>query len=223
MIGAIRTRDILVHPVTTVRCFGWRVFLQSLVAGRNRTFLSLVCDHLAKPTNPPTAFQQIVARCVGLEHRAGEIYRRLADRLGADEPGSRFLLVLADQEQVHAQLLELCALAARGEFFSESHLHRWAKAVAAAERRLRLQRSAAGAVEQLNDALKLVVAIESSEINQLFAGIVGASDADFVARLSAFQTAGRQHLEFICREIPRLEPQLQESCDGLAATELAPV
>ena len=40
MLGAIRSRDILSHPVITVRSFGWRIFFRAVFSGRNRTFLS---------------------------------------------------------------------------------------------------------------------------------------------------------------------------------------
>ena len=29
MVGAIIKRDILAHPVVTIRCFGWSVFIRA--------------------------------------------------------------------------------------------------------------------------------------------------------------------------------------------------
>jgi len=44
VIGVIRKRDVLRHPVATVQSFGWRVFLRALKAGPNETFLSVVAE-----------------------------------------------------------------------------------------------------------------------------------------------------------------------------------
>src|ERR1041384_1569377 len=44
MKGVVRKRDVLSHPAVTIRGFGWRVFIKALLAGRNRTLLSVVAE-----------------------------------------------------------------------------------------------------------------------------------------------------------------------------------
>jgi hypothetical protein len=44
MIGAIRKRDILAHPLIKIDCSGWSVFLRALTAGRDQTFLALLTE-----------------------------------------------------------------------------------------------------------------------------------------------------------------------------------
>ena len=85
MIGAIRKLDILAHPIVTIRCFGWQVFVRALTAGRSQTFLSLLVDSKAHKT--PRVF---VERCVSLELQAMRIYETLAQRFCDEEPVRTF-------------------------------------------------------------------------------------------------------------------------------------
>ena len=48
MVGAIIKRDILAHPVVTIRCFGWSVFIRALLAGPRPRFFPLA-DRNARP------------------------------------------------------------------------------------------------------------------------------------------------------------------------------
>jgi hypothetical protein len=81
VIGAIRRRDIVTHPVVTVRCFGWKVFLRALRSGQHQTFLSLLADkQVLQPA--PAKMPELVDRCIGLELCAKRIYESLAERFG---------------------------------------------------------------------------------------------------------------------------------------------
>lgn len=47
MTGLIRTRDVLRHAPTVVRCYGWKCFIAALWAGvtrTRRTWLSIVWE-----------------------------------------------------------------------------------------------------------------------------------------------------------------------------------
>ena len=67
----------------------------------------------------------------------------------------------------------------------------------------------------LEDILRLVIDIESSEINDAFRGLVDASQSSFVRAVKAFTSAQDEHTEFICRTIPALAPGLAEACQAL--------
>jgi hypothetical protein len=67
----------------------------------------------------------------------------------------------------------------------------------------------------LSDALRLVVRLESSEINRVYSGVVAASDSDFVRAMRVFHDAGRKHIEYISRRISEMEPELRELCQEL--------
>jgi rubrerythrin len=211
MVGAIRKRDILVHPFVTVQCFGWRVFYRALMAGRDQTFLSLLADSGAMPVSTEL-MPHFVDRCVDLELKAKQIYEELARRFADRQGSAAFFDSLARQEQGHAELLQLCqAAAVRGQW-KEDRFVAWRDAVPRLEQQMQSAERAADDAADLRDALRLVIRIESSEINTVFRGIVTATESDFVKRLQAFQTAGANHVNFIRREIPKLDPQLSEAC-----------
>ena len=57
MVGVIRKRNILAHPIVTIHCFGWRVFIRALLAPPGTTFLTLVT-----PVDPVKPSRQTMAR-----------------------------------------------------------------------------------------------------------------------------------------------------------------
>jgi hypothetical protein len=214
VIGAICKLDILAHPVVTIRCFGWTVFFKALVAGRRQTFLSLLAEsHALLPATEKVP--ELVDRCIGLELCAARIYGSLAQRFDQPESARRFFETLARQERDHADLLGLCrAAAARGEW-DDRHFEPWRDAVPTLEKKMRELEPRADSLDRLTDALRLVVQIESSEVNGIYLGIVAASDSDFVRGLRVFHETGLGHISYICERIPEMEPELRGACRKL--------
>lgn len=207
MVGAIVKRDILAHPVVTVRCFGWRVFFKALLAGHNTTFLSLLTDYeVLQPAGE--GVPEFVARCVELELKAGRIYLSLSRRFADQAAVQGFFAKLAEQEHAHAELLELAETAASLERWDECKAAPWREVVPQLEQRMQSAISSVDEIDSVRDALEHVIAIESSEINDVFNGVIAASDSAFVKRLSAFQHAETRHLRFICRAVEQLDPDL---------------
>jgi rubrerythrin len=212
MVGVICKRDILVHPFVTIHCFGWPVFFRALVAGRNQTFLSLLTEPgLARPST--VQVPAVVERCIKLELRAKRIYEMLAQRFS--DPTKGFFQALARQEQAHAQLLELCRTAAEQSRWNARHFDPWRDAVPRLEQQMREAEMSVDSVHSSEEALRLVIEIESSEVNQVFQSIVAVSDSDFVKVVRAFQNATSQHISFICEEIPKLAPDLAQQCQEM--------
>ena len=124
MVGAIRTWDILAHPIETIRCFGWRVFFKAAFSWHERTFLSLLQEANvfgAAALQVPKLF----GGAIGLELRAKRIYAALAQRFAETESARQFFEFLAQQEQDHSELLEVCrAIAGRGGWKAH-HLSSW--------------------------------------------------------------------------------------------------
>jgi hypothetical protein len=197
MVGVIRKRDILAHPLITVHCFGWPILLKVLVAGRDRTFLSLMADTWAlRP--PKLEVPELLDRCVKLELRAQRIYESLAVRFGEHPPVKRFF--------------QLCRGLAGREGWLEEHFKPWRDAVPRLERQMDDVEASVDGLERSTDALRLVIRIEGSEINQVFGSVVAATDSIFVRNLQAFHTAEAKHIEYIARQIPELEPALAGEC-----------
>jgi hypothetical protein len=216
MVGVIRKRDILAHPVVTIRCFGWLVFFKALTAARGQTFLSLLRE--AGVLRPATIeIPELLGHCVELELRAQRIYEELAQRFADRGPVRRFFQTLAEQEQSHAELLELCRETASRAGWLEERFAAWRDAVPRLERQMGEAETALEGLDKLADALRLVIRIEGSEINDVFGGVVAATDSDFVRTLRAFHTAGTTHISYISDQIPKFEPGLVDECRELSA------
>lgn len=216
MVGVIRKRDILAHPLVTIRCFGWPVFCRALIAGRRQTFLSMLAESGAlRP--PRVVVPELLAACVELELRAKWVYESLAQRFADREAVSRFFQTLAEQEQEHSELLELCRELAGREGWLEEQFAPWRDAVPRLGRQMGDAEAAAEGLDVLPDALRLVIEIEGSEINQVFDSVVAATDSAFVRKLRAFHTAGTDHILYICDQIAMFEPGLAPACRELKA------
>ncbi len=214
MVGAICKRDILAHPVVTIRCFGWKVFFRALMADHRQTFLSLLVEADVFEA-PPDEVQELVGRCVDLELRAKRVYESLSQRYPEREWIRQFFQTLARQEEEHAELLGLCGAAAGREGWDARHLAPWRDALPQLERQMSEAEAWMGSFSSLADALRLVIQIESSEINQVYLAVVAASDSAFVRRVRAFLEAGREHIEYVCQRIPEFEPGFGEACQAL--------
>jgi hypothetical protein len=70
-------------------------------------------------------------------------------------------------------------------------------------------------VETVEQAMRIVIAVESSEINEIFMNVVKACPAEFVRVIGRFWNAEQHHMEFICRRIPELVPELADECAEL--------
>ena len=219
MVGAIRKRDIVAHPFVTVHCFGWPVFLRTLIAGRNQTFLSLLAQtHVFQP--PTVEVPELLGDCVQLEWRARRIYESLAQRFADQEPVRRFFETLAHQEHEHYEMLELCRKLAGREGWIEEHFTPWRDAVPRLGRQMDEIEASLEDLDCVADALRLVIQLESSEINHVFRGAVAATDSGFVRTLRAFQTAEAKHIAYVSDQIPKFEPNLAGECRNLRAAYL---
>ncbi len=219
MVGVIRKRDIIAHPIVTVRCFGWPVLLRTLLASRKQTFLSLLCESGALA---PPAFEvpEVIGDCVALERRAQRIYEQSAQRFAERKPVGRFFATLAEQESTHAELLELCRTIASREGWMEEYFAPWRAALPRLEKQMEEAESFLDEHDSLDDALRLVIRVEGSEINDVFESVVAATDSDFVRQLEAFQTAEATHMRYIADQIAELAPALAGECEELTAKYL---
>jgi rubrerythrin len=216
MLGVISKWDILTHPATTVRCFGWRVFLRALTAGSNQTFLSILTQE-GSFRAPNAKLSDVVERCVRLEQIAKGIYQSLAERFNTQGPIQEFFGTLARQEAEHIELLEMCRVAAMRYGWDGSGLAPLRGGLPLVEHQMREAEAKLRAVRTLTDGLWLTIEIESSEINQLFQAIVAATDSEFVRKFKRFRSSVRAHLSYIQGIIITLEPSLSPACERMLA------
>jgi rubrerythrin len=214
MLGAIRKRDILAHPIVTVQCFGWKVLFRVLVAGGDVTFLSIVAS--SRPFGEASSeLPDLVGRCAELERSAKRIYEALADRFDDQPEVRRFFRSLAMQEKNHAEMLTLCHRSAGHGRWVEQQLSSMRGSVERLQNEMLAAEASVPDISTAHDALRLVIAIESSEINRLFKRVVAACPSQFVRTIRRFWDAEQQHLEFICKGIHALAPELSDECKVL--------
>ncbi len=217
MVGAIRKRNILAHPIVTIHCFGWTVFVRALFSPQGATFLSVLAPvEVARPVKKP--WREAIERCCSLELRGKGIYLELAERFSENAEAHDFFTVLANQEQEHHDLLQLCSAAMRRGHWKSEGFAQSLKSLPGLESHMHAAEKTAQLLRTLPEALELVLALECSEINFIFHGVVRSSESPFVRRLRAFNTAGEDHLEYIGRRLPELEPSLGEACRPLLET-----
>jgi hypothetical protein len=204
MIGVIGTWDILAHPVATIRCFGLPIFFRALFAGQGKTFLSLVFEGHVPTTKVPSLLQ----RCISLELRAERIYIALSRALEDQEAVSVFFAALAQQERDHVDLLRLCKIAADRGRWQANLFNPWQDYLPRLEQQMDEAEVAINSIDSMEAALRLVIQIESSEVNQVFYSALAATDVAFVKKLQPFRKAMEWHMRFIVDRITELAPQL---------------
>lgn len=216
MVGVITSRDVLLHPFATVRCFGWGIFFRAVFPWHDKPFLSLLQEGgFFQDTTPKLS--ALLGRCIELELRAKRIYTALAKTLIEKRSVTQFFEILARQEQDHADLLEVCRTAASRGGWKTNLFHPLQEFVPRLERRMDEVEASAYPVGCLDDALRMVIQIEASEVNQVFQAVLAASDSAFVKRLKPFRDATQTHMAYICQRIPEFAPHLLPACRELSA------
>ena len=215
MIGAIQKKHILAHMIVTIRCFGWRVFLNSIFAGRQKTFLSMLSEaHPLPPEGLPSA--EIIGRCIKLELCAMRIYSTLSIRFKNLPRMKLFMETLAKQEETHAELLGICQkLAGCGEW-QEKSISVWEEVIDSAEKQMQKWELDIGHYENTSAALQLVVAMEATEINNIFMAVIRSTESEFVRAVEVFGRATHEHISYICEEIPQIMPDMADYSSDLA-------
>ncbi len=202
MMGAITTWDIFSHPISTIRCFGWRTFFRAMLPKHGRTFLSLLeQDGYFRPAASPAS--TILDRCIALELQAKRAYEILAAAFDGQGAAGQIFTGLAVQEQYHVELLQVCRAAAVRNGWKIKLFNPWQDYLPPLEEQMHAAVAAAREVSTIDDALQLVIRIESSEINVVFQTAVAATDSDFVKRLKPFQEAMEAQHGPHCRAAPR--------------------
>lgn len=217
MVGVINLWDVLSHPLVTIRCFGWGVFFRAIVPWQHKPFLSLLQDagQFGQFGAAPSDMPGILERCIGLELRAKRIYEALEEDFAAEGLVGPFFGGLVDQEQYHADLLQICRAAAiRGRW--KAHLFNpWDDYLPRLEAQMAAAENGLLDVDSVEAAAELVLKIEAGEINQVFTAALAATDSAFVRRLRPFQEAMEAHMEYLAERLPELAPGAQLRCREL--------
>jgi hypothetical protein len=207
MVGAITSWDILAHPISTIRCFGWRVFFKAVVPWQHGSFLSQL-QAAGFFGALPSSVPRILERCIDLELRAKRIYKALARAFDDQGLLGPFFAGLVEQEQYHADLLELAQAAAMHSGWKANLFNPWQDYLPRLEQQMDAAEAAVYEIDSVDAALRLVIQIESSEVNQVFDAALAATDAAFVKRLRPFREAMQSHMSYIAERLPQLSPNV---------------
>jgi rubrerythrin len=216
MVGVITGWDILANPFATIQAFGWQVFFKAVAPWNKRAFLTVLEDAgllAATAAKMPAALD----RCIGLELRAKRIYTALARAFDDHPQVGPFFRDLASQEQQHADLLRVCQAATVRGGWEANLFSPWEEYLSRLERQMDAAEAAMGQIGSVEDALRLVLEIESSEINQVFEAAFAATGAAFIKRLKPFRQAVELHIAHILWRLPELAPSLMAATRELRA------
>ncbi len=216
MIGVITGWDVLGHPVSTIRCFGWRVFFRAVLPQHEQTFLSLLQDAGFFQEDTSQA-PMILDRCIGLELRAKGIYEALARRFTEQRPVELFFTELAVQEQQHADLLRVCRSIVLRSGWRAELFHPWQDHLPELEQHMAAAEAEAPKVTTVADAMRMTIQIEASEVNDMFRASLDASQSPFVKNLRPFRQATDFHIAYIVESISSIAPELLRECRELRA------
>jgi len=207
MVGAITGMDILAHPISTIRCFGWGMFFRAIVPWQHRPFLAMLQD--AGWFKAAVADgSSILERCIVLELRAKRVYRILAESLDDQGLVGAFFAGLAEQEQYHADLLEIARAASARCGWKASLFNPWQDYLPRLEQQMDETEAALPQIDSIDAALRLVIRVESSEINEVFPAALAATDSDFIRKIRPFRETMEAHMAYIVERIPELSPRL---------------
>ncbi len=67
----------------------------------------------------------------------------------------------------------------------------------------------------MDDVVRLILQVEGSEVDRVFAGVIEATDSPFVQNLGPFRRAVRRHVDYICERISALTPAAASACRAL--------
>jgi len=160
---------------------------------------------------------RILERCIDLELRAKRIYKALGKAFGDQGLVGPFFAGLADQEQYHADLLELARRAAMRSGWTSNCFNPWQEYLPHLEQQMDAAEAAVYEISSLDAALQLVIQIESSEVNQVFDAAIAATDAAFVKKLKPFREAMEAHMSYLVERLPELSPHMILSTRELRA------
>jgi hypothetical protein len=156
-------------------------------------------------------------RGISLEPRAKALYRAPARGLEHQGVGGPFFTAPAGEGKEHADLLEVCRAAALRAGWNVNVFNPWLDYLPRLEEQMDAAEDAVRRVDSVDAALRLVIQIELSEVNEVFRAAMAATDTAFVKRLRPFRVAMEAHMAYIMERLPELSPGLMQECRELRA------
>jgi hypothetical protein len=115
---------------------------------------------------------EILEKCSDLAARTARVYRRLAERLRGDQERVSLWRELALEEETHADVLRRELQSFQEQDQSGSFLPEYAERLAKLDRELRELEQRAGTARSVDDALAVAVALEQTDLEDLYDDLV---------------------------------------------------
>jgi hypothetical protein len=163
----------------------------------------------------PLQVSELFEGLIALELRAKRIYAVIAQTFAKTKSAHQFFEVLAQQEEDHAHALQVCWDAAKRGDWKAEPVSLWQDMVLRLKHDVQAIESSLSDTCSLDDALRLVIQIESSEINQVFFGLITATHWNYIRNLQPVREVMDVHIAHICQHIPELAPHLTAACQQL--------
>jgi hypothetical protein len=197
MLGVVRTRQVLAHPLVILEGFGLKVLVRSLFAGRDETFLDIVTRCAQEGANDDmdeVDLLKTVDGFVGLERRARDLYWKLSHKLAAFPDAARFFVTLSWQEEGHAIVLSRVRRdIRRGRLWKRSRDLHLASLGSLEALFANLEREAQSESLSVCRALEMVEELEQSELDVVFDTLNDSVDMRSRARFERFFVLSRAH------------------------------
>ncbi len=115
---------------------------------------------------------EILEKCSHLAARTARVYRRLAERLRGDQERVRLWRELALEEETHADVLRRELQSFQEQDQSGSFLPEYTERLEKLDRELRELEQRAGTARSIDDALAIAVALEQTDLEDLYDDLV---------------------------------------------------
>ena len=102
-------------------------------------------------------------------------------------------------------------------FFPRNLFNPWQDYLPSLEQQMEAAEAAVSDIDSVDAALRLVIQIESSEINEVFPAALAATNSAFVKRLKPFREAMEAHMSYLVERLPELSPHMILSTRELRA------
>lgn len=207
MKGLIGRKDVLLHPITVIQGFGFKVFFQTLFAPHHITFLEVISQDLPQPVSAEEIQMTLLLdKLISFELRTSHIYARMALLFKSHDGAHDFFHTISGQEQGHAEILRITKVeVARQKLWdqikpiSQTVIDKIDRELSHLEWDIR-HPEAFG----YKEALKMVEVLESSEINVVFDFIQHAIQTPFLRKSHKLIPSIADHHSYLNTMLPEL-------------------
>ena len=216
MDGVVRSRDILAHPIATIRGFGWRVFFRAILPWQHEPFLSLI--------QKSGRFRATGLKCAADPaslHRLGIACQRIYDALGRalDEQGpvALSLPVWRNRSSATPNCLD-CAKPRQFMAVGRQISLTPGKTIcpASSNKWMRRKRPSIQSTRSTRP-YKWWFRLNRRRSTRSFHAALAATDGVFVKKLKPFREAMEAHMSYIVERLPEFSPRLLQATRELRA------